>query len=82
MTDENKNNLQGKLLETGYIEIPTEPRLDSKLIGDNDTVGIVYCLICDESIPVNRWEWEGNHSKICKKCKKAILKLRKMFDEE
>ena len=82
MTDEVKNNLQGKHLETGYIEIPTEPRLDMKLIRDNDTVGAVYCLICDESIPVNRWEWEDNHSKICKKCKKAILKLRKMFDEE
>ena len=63
MKDEDKNNSQAKHLETEYIEIPTEHRVDI------DT-------------PVSRWEWEGTHAKICEKCKKAILKLRKMFDEE
>lgn len=81
MKDEDKNNLQEKHLETGYIEIPTEPRLDSKLIRDT-TVAAIPCLICGERIPVTKWEWESSHSKICEKCKKAILKLRKMFDEE
>ena len=42
----------------------------------------VPCLICGEPVPVSRWEWEGTHAKICDKCKRAILKLRKMFDEE
>ena len=37
------------------------------------------CLICGESIPVSMLD---NHSKICKKCKKAILKLRKMLEED
>ena len=54
----------------------------TRITGDNDTVGVVYCLICEECIPVSRWEWEGDHTAICEKCKKAILKLRKMFDEE
>ena len=78
MADEVKNNLPGKHLETGYIEIPTEPRLDSKLIRDT-TVAAIPCLICGESVPVSMWE---NHSKICDKCKKAILKLRKMTEDE
>ena len=54
-------------------------QLDRNLTRDNDTIGVVYCLICGEPVPVSMWE---NHSKICDKCKKAILKLRKMFDEE
>lgn len=74
MKDEDKNNLQGKHLETGYIEIPTEHRADIDI-----TVAAIPCLICGEPVPVSIWE---NHSKICDKCKKAILKLRKMFDEE
>lgn len=37
------------------------------------------CLICGEPVPVSMWE---NHAKICDKCKKAILKVRKMFEEE
>ena len=141
MADKDKNNLQGKHLETGHIPLTTltdiesnkmyckckkcgeiviadtsknitsniEPpkygyycpfcdnydfvyynelffdkasaQLDINLTRD-DTVGVVACLICEERVPVSRWEWEGNHLKICKKCKKAILKLRKMFDEE
>ena len=88
MKDEDKNTELAKFLKTRYIhdkelyfngEIE---QLDRNLTRDNDTVGVVYCLICDESIPLTRWEWEGNHSKICEKCKKAILKLRKMLDEE
>ena len=50
--------------------------------GSNPTVPIIEtapCLICGEPVPVSMWE---NHAKICDKCKKAILKLRKMFDEE
>ena len=77
MKDEDKNNLQGKHLETGCIEIPTEHRIDI-----DTTVAAIPCLICEERIPVSRWEWEGSHTKICDKCKKAILKLRKMLDEE
>lgn len=57
-------------------------KLADNLTRDDDTVGVVYCMICEERIPLSRLEWEGNHLKICKKCKKAILKLRKMFDEE
>ena len=37
------------------------------------------CLICGESVPVSMLD---NHSKICEKCKKAILKLRKMLEED
>lgn len=37
------------------------------------------CLICEESVPVSILD---NHSKICEKCKKAILKLRKMLEED
>jgi hypothetical protein len=37
------------------------------------------CLICSESVPVSMLD---NHSKICEKCKKAVLKVRKMFEEE
>ena len=50
--------------------------------GSNQTVPIIEtapCLICGEPVPVSMWE---NHAKICNKCKRAILKLRKMFDEE
>lgn len=37
------------------------------------------CLICGEPIKISMWD---NYSKICEKCKKAILKLRKMLEEE
>ena len=57
-------------------------QLDRNLTRDNDTIGVVYCMICEERIPLSRLEWEGEHTTICEKCKKAILKLRKMFDEE
>ena len=40
---------------------------------------VTSCLICGESVPVSMWE---NHLKICDKCKKAILKLRKMMEDE
>ena len=40
---------------------------------------VTSCLICGEPVPVSMWE---NHSKICDKCKKAILKLRKMTEDE
>ena len=40
---------------------------------------VTSCLICGESVPVSMWD---NHSKICDKCKKAILKLRKMMEDE
>lgn len=37
------------------------------------------CLICGEPVPVSMLD---NHSKICEKCKKAVLKVRKMLEEE
>ena len=37
------------------------------------------CLICGDPVPVSILD---NHSKICEKCKKAILKLRKMLEED
>ena len=37
------------------------------------------CLICGESVPVSILD---SHSQICEKCKKAILKLRKMLEEK
>lgn len=77
MKDEDKNNLQEKHLEIGYIETPTERSLDI-----DTTVAAIPCLICEERVPVSRWEWEGSHAKICDKCKKAILKLRKMLENE
>ena len=40
---------------------------------------VTSCLICGEPVPVSMRE---NHSKICDKCKKAILKLRKMMEGE
>ena len=40
---------------------------------------VTSCLICGEPVSVSMWE---NHSKICDKCKKAILKLRKMTEDE
>ena len=75
--DNNDFVYDNELYYDGEIE-----QLDRNLTGDNDTVGVVYCLICEERIPLSRLEWEGSHTKICDKCKKAILKLRKMFDEE
>jgi hypothetical protein len=40
---------------------------------------VTSCLICGEPIPVSLFD---NHIKICEKCKKAILKLRKMLEED
>ena len=37
------------------------------------------CLICGEPVSVSMLD---NHSKICEKCKKAILKLRKLLEED
>lgn len=37
------------------------------------------CLICGESVVVSLFD---NHSKICEKCRKAVLKLRKMLEED
>jgi hypothetical protein len=37
------------------------------------------CLICGDPVSVSILD---NHSKICEKCKKAILKLRKMLEED
>lgn len=37
------------------------------------------CLICGEPVLVSMLD---NHSKICEKCKKAILKLRRMLEED
>lgn len=37
------------------------------------------CLICGESVNVSLFD---NHSKICEKCRKAVLKLRKMLEED
>ena len=37
------------------------------------------CLICGGPVPVSILD---NHSKICEKCKKAILKVRKMLEED
>lgn len=36
------------------------------------------CLICGEPVPVSMLD---SHSQICEKCKKAILKLRKMLED-
>ena len=35
------------------------------------------CLICGEPVPISMLD---NHSKICEKCKKTILKLRRMLE--
>lgn len=37
------------------------------------------CLICGEYVPISMFD---NHAKICENCKKAILKLRKMLEED
>ena len=37
------------------------------------------CLVCGEPVPVSILD---NHSKICEKCKKTILKLRKMLEDK
>ncbi len=39
----------------------------------------VPCLVCGESIEVS---YAGNHVKICEKCRKAILKIRKEMENE
>lgn len=37
------------------------------------------CIICGEPVKISM---RDNHSKICEKCKKAVLKLRKMLEDE
>lgn len=37
------------------------------------------CIICGEPVKVSM---QDNYSKICDKCKKAVLKLRKMLEDE
>lgn len=37
------------------------------------------CLVCGEPVPVSMLD---SRSKICEKCKKAILKLRKMLEDK
>jgi Zn finger protein HypA/HybF involved in hydrogenase expression len=38
----------------------------------------VSCLICGEPVPSNTLNYEAA---VCEKCKKAILKLRKMLED-
>ena len=57
-----------KEVQIETIPIPTEP------------IGLAApCLICGDTVIVSIWD---NHSKICEKCKKAVLKVRKMLEEE
>lgn len=37
------------------------------------------CLICGELVPVSLFD---NSPKVCEKCKKAVLKVRKMLEEK
>ena len=41
--------------------------------------GVTSCLICGAHIKVSMCD---NHIKICDKCKKAVLKLRKMLEDK
>ena len=40
---------------------------------------VTSCLICGAPIKVSMCD---NHIKICDKCKKAVLKLRKMLEDK
>ena len=44
---------------------------------ENESLLATPCLICGEPVPVSMLD---NHSKICEKCKKAILNLRRMLE--
>ena len=59
----------------GYVYC-SEVFYDTKVAQFEDTTS---CLICGEPVNISMWD---NYSKICEKCKKAILKLRKMLEEE
>ena len=57
-----------KIAQIETIPIPAEP------------IGLAApCLICGDTVVVSIWD---NHSKICEKCKKPLLKLRKMLEED
>ena len=63
----------------GYT-LCSEVFYDTKVAQFEDIPGVsTSCLICGESIKISIWD---NHSKICEKCKKAVLKVRKMLEEE
>lgn len=67
----------------GYIYC-SEVFYDTKVapfetIPDNVEELATSCLICGEPVPISILD---NHSKICEKCKKAVLKLRKMLEED
>ena len=55
----------------GWLEIPK--------VSNPETLLAAPCLVCGESVPVSILD---NHSKICEKCKKAILKVRKMIEDK
>ena len=66
----------------GYIRCSEVKRSGWAEIPKNDdwvTSFSAPCLVCGESVSVSMLD---NHSKICEKCKKAILKLRKMLEED
>ena len=53
---------------------------DTKVAQFEDISGVsTSCLICGEPVNISLFD---NHSKICDQCKKAILKLRKMLEED
>ena len=55
------------------------PSINSLKDAPIEICGVTSCLICGAHIKVSMWE---NHSKICDKCKKAVLKLRKMLEDK
>lgn len=46
---------------------------------ETDSTHRASCIICGEPVKISM---RDNHSKICEKCKKAVLKLRKMLEDE
>lgn len=53
---------------------------DKITVSTTDSIGAIFCIICDERKEISITETRYGPY-ICNKCKNAIMKVRKMFDE-
>ena len=59
--------------------VSISPSISSLKDAPIEICGVTSCLICGAHIKVSMCD---SHVKICDKCKKAVLKLRKMLEDK
>ena len=62
-------------------EKPKQPWIIDDILPDVKATYMTKCIICGDSIPVNATAYEPS-AHVCENCKRAILKLRKMLEED